>query len=66
LVSKETIQDMLGLSDLQVAQAICMGISMLIKAKAEPEQVLEFLESLVNTIRLAEAERVPVRDEGAN
>jgi hypothetical protein len=66
LVSKETIQDMLGLTDLQVAQAICMGIAMLIKAKAEPEQVLEFLESLVNTIRLAEAERVPVRDEGAN
>jgi hypothetical protein len=66
LVSKEAIQDCQGLSDRELARAICMGLAVLVRIGASSESVLEFLEGMVNTIRLAEAGRVPVRDEGAN
>ncbi len=66
MVDKQTIQDVLGLSDEEVAKGICMGLAVLIRTHAGPDAILEFLTSFVNTIRLAEAERVPVRVEGAN
>lgn len=66
MVSKETITSLSTFSDLECAQLLVMGIARLLQAKVEPVEVLQFVEETVAAIRLAEAERVIVRDEGAN
>ena len=66
MVSKETLAEVLELSDKECAQALVMGLAILIRAKAASEDILQFVEGFINTVRLAEVDRVPVRDERAN
>jgi len=66
VVSKDTIATLTEFSDFECAQVIIMGIARLLQAKVDPVQILQFVEETIAAIRLAEADRVHVRDEGAN
>jgi hypothetical protein len=66
MVSKETIANLATFTDAECAQALLLGIAKMLQAKVEAVYILQFAEELVAAIRLAEAIRVNVRDEGAN
>lgn len=65
MLSKEVIDEIRELTDDQVGVVIIKGMMALIRL-GDPAAMRVFLADLVNAVRLAEAGRVPVRDEGAN
>ena len=66
LLSEEVLADTRDATDEQLAKGLLLGIATMLKGGSPAQAIVEFVTEYINGIRLAEAGRVPVRDEGAN
>lgn len=66
LFSDDVLADTRNATDEQLARGLLLGVVMMLKSGTQTEAILSFVTEYINGVRLAEAGRVPVRDEGAN
>ena len=66
MLSEDVLEDTRNATDEQLAKGLLLGVAMMLKSGVKTEAILQFCTEYINGIRLAEAGRVPVRDEGAN
>ena len=66
LLSEAELEDTRNATDEQLARGLLLGVAMMLTAGVKTEAILAFCTEYINGIRLAEAGRIPVRDEGAN
>ena len=66
LFSEDVLEDTRNATDEQLAKRLLLGVAMMLRGGSQTEAILTFVTEYINGIRLAEAGRVPVRDEGAN
>lgn len=66
LPGPELLESLRDMSDEELCNALLWGLKVLRDGSNDPAAMREFIVTFINTIRLAEAGRVAVRDEGAN